>query len=146
MPEVWSDPAAPKVRKGLEALARDRGKWGDFSVTYDDHDTFGQSGGTLTIWGTGEAGASAYQVGALPTRNVSSSDMKQLVNLLLANKAWEWRAENPETVHIPDFGHSVTLTIRYGNDSTIISESTNQTTNQRAGQIGEFMKKVALKE
>jgi hypothetical protein len=132
---VGQTTASIKVRKGLEALARDRGEWRDFNVTYDDLNPF--SGGVrLTIFGTGEVSAT-WPTRALrtpQTRNVPLSDLKELVNLLLEQKAWE-QHEIPEMPFTTD-QTSIRLTIGYGNDSTMIWEGSDY--------IGEFMKKTAL--
>jgi hypothetical protein len=142
MPGVGTTTEFIKIRKGLEALATDRGEWRDFSVIYDDRNSF--SGGvTLTIFGTGDVQALTESWSpTLPTRNVSLSDLKELVNLLLEHKAWEHR-EIPERPFKTD-GHAIHLTIRYGNDWTMMWETDDY--QPRLSYIGGFMKKVALRQ
>ena len=127
----------------MEALAIDQGEWRNFTVKYDDlHPFHGRL--TLTIFGTGDGEQKILFPGraeiAGRTRNVSSIDLKHLVNLLLARKAWEQRI--PERSPVPDESRSH-LVIRYANDSTTIWEWYNDLPqNQRLVEIREFMMKV----
>ena len=121
------------------------GDWKDLTVTYDDLTTF-HGGLTLTIFGTGggeqKTLSPGRQVTADRTRNVSPTDLKLLVNLLLTHKAWEQRV--PERTPVPDESKSFLL-IRYGNDGTTIWEWYNDMPrSKRIVEIREFMEKVAL--
>lgn len=130
------------IQESLAKLAKGEGNWKDFSITYDDiHPLHG--GFALTIDGAGKVTQKAVRQKVGEIREVSTADLRTLVELLARHHAWEQRES--ERKPRPDESRA-RLTIRYGENSVTIWEWYNDLRrNNRLLAIREAMKKAAWK-
>ena len=106
------------MRSCLNELSSGRGRWSEFSVTYND--LHGLHGGlTLTIYGDGRVEQEAVRTKVRDPRHVSREDLDRLVALLRELQAWEQRV--PERDAVPDESRCQ-LTCRCGAAETTIWE------------------------
>jgi hypothetical protein len=134
--------AGKRIQEALARLAKGGGEWKRFSVTYDD--LHGLHGGlTLTIHGTGKVTQKVVRQKAGEEKEVTETELKQLVELLQKHKAWEQKeVERPV---VPDESKA-RLVIKYEDDSVTVWEWYNDLPkNKRLLEIREAMKKAAWK-
>ena len=134
--------AGKRIQEALAKLAKGGGEWKRFSVTYDD--LHGLHGGlALTIHGTGKVTQKVVRQKVGEEKEVSETELKQLVELLQKHKAWEQKEVGRPAV--PDESKA-RLVITYEDDSVTVWEWYNDLPkNERLLEIREAMKKAAWK-
>jgi hypothetical protein len=139
LPAALAAADAP-VKSVLERIDAGRLDLTPLAVSYDDlHPLWG--GLVLTIHGTGKVDQKAARQTPGQPKMVTREDLLKLVRLLLSEQAWSQRV--PERTPLPDESR-VRLTIRYGNDQTVIWEWYNDLeANQRIVRIRDSMQRVA---
>lgn len=141
-------PAKPKtdpgrVRDGLRALAAGKGDWSKLTVTYDDlHPLHG--GLVLTIRGTGRVEQKAVgKTAAEPKAEVTREDLVGLVEVLIAQAAWEQKVPDREP---REDESKAALTVTYDGHAVTVWEWYNDLAqNDRLVKVRERMKKAAWK-
>ena len=134
--------AGKRIQEALAKLAKGSGEWKRFSVTYDDlHALHG--GLTLTIHGTGKVTQTAVRQQVGEQKEVSATELKQLVELLQKHKAWEQKEVQRPAVRDES---QARLVVTYGDDSVTVWEWYNDLPkNKRLVEILEAMQKAAWK-